>query len=77
MEWGKVSYNKKALNKFRIHAGSKTAASKKENDHYEEVLWMHDYFRKKYELDEHVLQAMVEEEKRIEKKHNIKKGKKR
>ena len=71
LENGKISYNHKALNKFRIHSGSKTAESKKNSEHYEEVQWMHDYFKKKYELNERVLRAMQQEEMRIKEKHGI------
>ena len=62
---GKISYNKKALNKFRIHRGSKTAESKKDDRHYQEVLEMHRELAIKYNLNEFVTRRMVAEEKRI------------
>ena len=62
---GKISYNKKALNKFRIHRGSKTAESKKDDRHYQEVLKMHKELAIKYNLNEFVARRMVAEEKRI------------
>ena len=71
LENGKISYDHKALNRFRVHGGSKTAESKKDSDHYKEVLWMHEYFKKNYDLDKKVIQAMQQEEMRIRAKHGI------
>lgn len=71
LENGKISYNRKALNKFRIHGGSKTAESKKDSKHYEEVVWMHEYLRKSYDLTKTVKQAMEQEEARVRVKHGI------
>ena len=71
LESGKISYNRRALNKFRVHGGSKTAGSKKGGEHYEEILWMHEYFRKNYKLDRAVLDAMEIEEARVREKHGI------
>ena len=71
LENGKISYNRKALNKFRIHGGSKTAESKKNSKHYEEVLWMHDYLKKNYDLSKTVKQAIEQEEARVRAKHGI------
>ena len=71
IEGGKISYNRKSLNKFRIHGGSKTAESKKNRKHYEEVLEIHDSFRKRFELSKKVLEAMLAEEARIREKHDI------
>lgn len=65
LEHGKISYNKKSLNKFRIHRGSKTAESKKDEQHYQEVLEMHKMLAKRYNLDEFVTRRMLAEEKRI------------
>lgn len=62
---GKISYNHKALNKFRVHGGSKTADAKKGQRHYEEILEMHKMFAIKYNLDEFVTKRMLAEEKRI------------
>lgn len=71
LESGKISYNRKSLNRFRVHGGSKTAESKKDSKHYEEVLWMHDFFKDKYKLNEKVLYAMQQEEERVRAKHGI------
>ena len=71
LENGKINYNHKALNKFRIHGGSKTAESKRSSEHYKEVLWMHEYFKNNYDLDERVIQAIRREEMRIKTKHGI------
>lgn len=69
LENGKISYNKKALNKFRVHGGSVTGRSKKGTKHYEEVEEMHNYFDKKFELDERVKEAMKAERDRIKAKY--------
>jgi len=61
---GKISYNHKARNKFRIHRGSVTQKSKSGRKHYEEVKWMHEKMRK-FELPDTTLVAMENEEKRI------------
>lgn len=71
LEKGKISYNRKALNKFRVHRGSKTAKSKKNSKHYEEILWMHNYFDKKYKLSNRVKRAIKQEEARVRAKHGI------
>ncbi len=71
LEYGKISYNKKSLNKFRIHGGSKTKESKKDSRHYKEILGMYGYFRKNYKMSEVVLNRMDIEEIRVRKKHVI------
>lgn len=71
LENGRISYNKKALNKFRVHSGSKTAESKKNTEHYKEVLWMHEDFKKKYHLSKRVIDAIEVEESRVRRKHGI------
>ena len=71
LENGKICYNRKALNKFRIHGGSKTAESKKGSKHYEEVVWMHEYLEKNYDLSKTVKQAIEQEEARARVKHGI------
>ena len=68
---GKISYNRKVLNKFRVHRGSKTAGSKKDGEHYGEILWMHEYFKKNYKLNKKMLNAMTIEEARVREKHGI------
>lgn len=62
---GKIAYNQKSLNKFRIHAGSKTAQSKKGKEHFQEVLEMHEMFMQEYDISEKTQKWMKEEEKRI------------
>lgn len=71
LENGKICYNRKSLNKFRIHKGSATKEANKSGEHYKEVVEMHEYFRKKYKLSERVLRAIDEEESRIRAKHDI------
>ena len=71
LEDGKISYTRKALNRFRIHSESKTAQSKKSDEHYKEVVNMHNYFQKKYKLSERVKDAIRVEEARIREKHGI------
>ena len=70
---GKIAYNHKSLNKFRIHRSSKTAGAKKDKKHLDEILWMHKMFAVKYNLDEFVTKRMLNEEKRIEKRMSEKK----
>lgn len=65
LENGKISYNHKSLNKFRIHKKSKTNKTKNDKSHYNEILEMHDYFRNNYDLSKKVLARMKEEEKRV------------
>ncbi len=65
LEHGRISYNRKSLNKFRVHGGSKTATAKKEKSHYEEILQMHKMFMTKYKLSKSMKEKMLEEEKRI------------
>ena len=71
LESGKIKYNKKSLNRFRIHKSSKTANSKKDNAHYEEVLKMHEYFNKKYNLTKKIKETMDIEVARIRARHGI------
>ena len=71
LENGNISYNRKALNGFRVHGGSRTADSKKGAKHYEEVLWMHDYFRNNYDLGDRMLNLLDTEEARVKEKHGI------
>ena len=71
LENGKISYDRRALNKFRVHGRSKTAESKKDSRHYKEVLWMHEHFKNNFDLDEKVVRAMQQEEMRVKTKHGI------
>jgi hypothetical protein len=65
LENGKISYNKKSLNKFRIHAGSVTNNSKKTEQHRREIIEMHQAFRKRYDLSKKILTMMKNEIDRI------------
>ena len=71
LENGKISYNKKSLNRFRIHNGSKTSDSKRDKRHYEEVLFMHDFLGKGYTLSRKTQKALEDEEARVRLKHGI------
>lgn len=62
---GRISYNKKSLNRFRIHKGSVTGNAKKAKKHYDEILEMHKMFEKKYDISEVVKKRMENERKRI------------
>lgn len=65
---GKIAYNRKALNKFRIHGGS---ATERGGVHYREVVSIHEMLKKKYKLSERVLKAIEVEEERIRGKYGI------
>ena len=71
LENGKIAYNRKSLNKFRIHSSSKTSRSKKDRTHFDEVVLMHEYFNKNYNLKSNVKKAIKAEESRIKEKHGI------
>ena len=68
---GKISYNRKPLNRFRVHSDSKTGKAKKDQQHYEEILAMHKMFIKEYILNESVMKRMLDEEKRIAERMGI------
>lgn len=65
LDKGRISYNKKALNRFRIHGGS---ATNREQNHFDEVVEMHKFIAIKRNLDEFVTRRMTAEEERIKKK---------
>lgn len=71
LENGKIAYNRKSLNKFRIHSSSKTSRSKKDRAHFDEIVLMHEYFNKNYDLKSSVRRAIEAEESRIKEKHGI------
>lgn len=71
LEKGKIAYNRRALNKFRIHGGSVTAGAKNAKRHLLEIREMHDYFRKNYDLDEMILRRMDDEVRRVEERMRI------
>jgi len=62
---GRISYNRKSLNKFRVHSDSKTAKAKNSKEHFEEIIKIHKIFAIKYNLDEFTTRRMVAEEKRL------------
>ena len=62
---GKIAYNHKALNRFRLHKGSVTSNAKRAVNHYDEVLEMHKFITKKYNVSECVTRRMLDEEKRL------------
>ncbi|MDO4752854.1 MAG: glycosyltransferase family 2 protein [Candidatus Saccharibacteria bacterium] len=68
LEKGKIFYNRKALNFFRLH---KESATKRGEVHVKEVAMMHEYFKNKYDLDKTVLGWMGMEMKRIKAKYGI------
>lgn len=65
LDKGRITYNKKALNRFRIHGGS---ATNREQNHFDEVVEMHKFIAIKRNLDEFVTRRMMAEEERIKKK---------
>lgn len=71
LENGKIAYNRRSLNKFRVHSSSKTSRSKKDRTHFDEVVLMHEYFSKDYDLKSSVRRAVEVEESRIKEKHGI------
>lgn len=71
LEGGAISYNRKAMNLFRIHKGSVTNKSKTSKKHFEEVLEMHDALVKKYDLGDDVKKMIKAEETRIKSKYGI------
>ncbi len=68
---GKIAYNARALNDFRVHKGSVTGGSHKTNVHFEEVKNMHEYFQQNYDLPERTRKYMADEELRIKNKYGV------
>ena len=68
LDGGKIFYNRKSLNLFRIHKGS---ATKRGEAHVKEVSGMHRYFKKHYNLDARVIGWMDAELERIKRKYGI------
>lgn len=68
LENGKVFYNKKSLNLFRVHGAS---ATKRGEEHIKEVEEMHKYFKRNYDLDVKKLAWMDAEVERIRQKYGI------
>ena len=68
IENGKIFYNRRSLNLFRLHEKS---ATKRGKEHVSEVEKMHEYFSKHYDLDETVKGWMKTEVERIRHKYGI------
>ena len=68
LEDGKIFYNRKSLNLFRLHKESATSHGEA---HIKEVEEMHKYFKEKYDLDARVLEWMKMEEARNRAKYGI------
>ena len=68
LENGKISYNKKSMNLFRVHGGS---ATRRGEDHIKEVQEMHKYFKHNYDLDAEKIVWMDTEVERIRRKYGI------
>ena len=68
LEGGKIFYNKRSLNLFRVHGESATNRGK---EHVREVEKMHEYFKDNYDLSQRVLQSMGAEIERIKHKYGI------
>lgn len=68
LEEGKIFYNRKSLNLFRVH---KESATKRGEVHAKELEEMHKYFKENYNLDTKVLGWMEAEANRIRTKYGI------
>ena len=71
LEGGEIAYNKKPLNKFRLHDSSKTSKSKKSRLHYDEVGEMHKWFLKDFRISKQVEELMRRERLRMMKKYKV------
>lgn len=71
LDYGKISYCKKSLNKFRVHKDSKTGESVNDDRHYKEVLEMHRIMALRYNIAEVMAKRIIDEEKRVQRKHGI------
>lgn len=65
LENGKIHYSHQSLNRFRIHRKSVTSEAKKAKQHYDEIVELHNYFKKNYDLSKEVLDAMEDEQNRV------------
>ncbi len=68
LEDGKIFYNKRSMNLFRVH---KESATKRGKEHVDEVKKMHKYFQDNYELDAKVRKWMELELQRTRVKYGI------
>ena len=71
LDYGRISYYKKALNEFRVHGDSKTGESVNDDRHYKEVLEMHRIMALRYNITEVMAKRIKDEEKRVQRKHGI------
>ena len=73
LESGKIAYNCRSLNKFRIHGGSVTRNSneQKAGQHFTEIKEMHKNFKINYELSPVVARRMEAEIQRVEERIKI------
>ena len=65
LESGKIAYNKKSLNKFRVHKRSVTGKNKNTNQHLKEIIEIHEMVGKKYKLSDEVKEYIRLEEERL------------
>lgn len=65
LEKGKVSYNRKALNYFRVHSSSVTDKAKKSKKHLDEIEYIQKMVREKYPLSESVIKNQKNEYERV------------
>lgn len=65
LEKGKVSYNRKALNYFRVHSSSVTDKAKKSKKHLDEIEYIQKMVREKYPLSESVIKYQKNEYERV------------
>ena len=71
LEGGKIAYNHKSCNKFRVHSDSVTRKSRENRSHFDEIRQLHKMLKKKYVLDEKIIGFMDEEEMRVSIEHGI------
>ena len=65
LEKGRVSYNRKALNYFRVHSSSVTDKAKKSKKHLDEIEYIQKMVREKYPLSESVIKYQRNEYERV------------
>jgi len=65
LENGRLAYNWRSLNKFRIHGGSVTVGAKNAEQHLREIEEMHKYFDKNYKLSSAIKKRMKAEVERV------------
>ena len=71
LDYGRISYCKKALNEFRVHRDSKTGESVNDDRHYKEILEMHRIMALRYNITEVMAKRIKNEEIQVRKKHGI------